>query len=190
MSKFLAALTLLILTAAPVAHAWDFDYQPDRPSRPGQGPSRPGQGPGYPGQPGYPEYPDRPGQPGRPGQGPVWPAPRPPAQSIQYINVGSFRVQKILETTNTVRVNHPNVKVVRLIARNNDVEVIQARAQMEDGREIYMDGITGGLGRDRGYNYTFEGPRGLRIRSITVTAVTRSLTGSRADLEVSVGVYQ
>ncbi len=174
MSKFLAALTLLIVSVAPVAHAWDFEYNPGRPTQP----SRPGQGP------------DRPGQPGRPGQGPIWPAPRPPAQSIVYQTVGTFRVQKILETTNTVRVNHPNVKVVRLIARNNDVEVIQARAQLEDGREIYMDGITGGLGRDRGFNYTFEGPRGIRIRSITVTAVTRSLTGSRAVLEVSVGVYQ
>lgn len=188
MSKFLAALTLLILSVAPVAQAWDFDYNPGRPgqpSRPGQGPGRPGDGPGRPGQ-----GPDRPGQPGRPGQGPGWPAPRPPAQSLQYQTVGTFRVQKILETTNTVRVNHPNVKVIRLIARNNDVEVIEARAQLDNGREIYMDGITGGLGRDRGYSYTLSGPYGERIRSITVRAVTRSLTGSRADLEVSVGVYQ
>lgn len=171
MSKFLAALTLLIVSVAPIAHAWDFDYNPGRPGQP----SRPGQGP------------DR---PGRPGQGPGFPAPRPPAQSIQYQTVGSFRVQKIIETTNTVRVNHPNVKVIRLVARNNDVEVIEARAQLDDGREIYMDGITGGLGRDRGYSYTLNGPYGQRIRSITVRAVTRSLTGSRADVEVSVGVFQ
>ena len=132
--------------------------------------------------------PGRPNHPTRPGQGSSWPAPRPPA--ILFQTLGTFRVQKIIETTNNVRVNHPNVKVVRLIARNNDVEIIQARAQMEDGREIYMDSITGGLRRDRSFNYTFPGTYGLRIRSITITAVSRSLIGSRAELEVSVGVFQ
>lgn len=174
MSKFLALVTLLIVSVAPSVHAWDFEYQPDRPDRP----SRPGQGPGRPGQ-----------GPGRPGQGPIWPE-RPPVQQIVFQVVDKFQVQKVIETTNTIRVNHPNVKALRLIARGNSVEIIEARALLDNGREVYMDGITGGLGRDRGFTYTFDGPRGQRVRSITLRAVTRNLVGSRADLEVAVGVFQ
>lgn len=157
MTKFLALLTLLIVTTAPAVHAWDFEYQPDRPSRPGQGPDRPG---------------------------------RPPVQQVVFQVVDKFQVQKIIETSNTIRVNHPNVKAVRLIARGNSVEIVEARALLDNGREVFMDGITGGLGRDRGFTYTFDGLRGQRVRSITVRAVTRNLVGSRADLEVAVGVFQ
>lgn len=106
---------------------------------------------------------------------------------IEFQIMGSFRVQKILETTNTVRINHPNVKAVRFIARDNSVEIIEARLLLENGREVFMDGVTGGLGQDRGVTYTLDSRRGERVRSITVRAVTRDLVGSRATLDIAVG---
>lgn len=103
-----------------------------------------------------------------------------------FETVGTFVVQKLLETTNVVRVNSTNVRFVRLMARNNGVEITEARVLLDNGREIYMDGITGGLRQDRAITYTLSTMRGVRVRSITIRAITRNLIGSRATLEVSV----
>ena len=132
------------------------------------------------------DRPGRPGdnRPGRPGDH------RPPQERVVYNTVGTFRVHKLLETTNTVRVNQPNVRVVRFTALSNNVEVIQARLLLKNGREIFLDGMTGGLGADRTVTYTLNGEDGKRVQSITVRAVTRGLIGSRASLQVSVGVVQ
>lgn len=123
-------------------------------------------------------------RPGRPGDN------RPPVQRIVYQTLETFRVQKLVETTNTVRVNHPNVKVVQFTAIDNDVEIVEARLLLDNGREVYMDGATGGLGRNRTINYTLDGPWGERVQSILIRAVSRSLIGSRPSLQVTVGVLQ
>lgn len=115
---------------------------------------------------------------------------RPPVGRVTFQVVDNFRVHKFIETTNVTRVNLPNVMAIKLVARNNEVEVIEARVQLEDGREIFLDGVTGGLRQDRAVGYTFDIRRGLRIRSITLRAITRNLIGSRGELEVSVGTFR
>lgn len=132
-------------------------------------------------------WPQRPGE-GRPGDGRPGPS-RPPAQRVVFQTVDSFRVEKLVETTNTLRVNAPNVKQIRFVAKENSVEIIEARLLLDNGREVYMDGMTGGLGRDRSITYTLNG-YGERVRSITVRAVSRGLIGSRPSLQVDVGILQ
>lgn len=115
---------------------------------------------------------------------------RPPVERIIYQRVDGFQVQKFLETTNTLPVNVPNVKTIQLLALNNDVEITEARVLLDDGREVYMDGITGALRRNRNIIYTLNGYMGERVRSITIRALSRNLIGSRASLDVSVGVLR
>jgi hypothetical protein len=131
--------------------------------------------------------PGRPGRPGRPGDDRPGPG-RPPIQRVEYVVLQTFRVEKLIETTTNIRVNMPNVKTIQFAAKSNSVEIVEARAQLDNGREIYMDGITGGLRDGRSVIYTLD--RSERVRSITVRAVTSGLIGSRADLEVSVGVLR
>lgn len=150
--------------------------------RPGDG--RPGDGRPGDGRPGD----NRPGQ-GRPGDGRPGDN-RPGNGRVVYQVVDTFQVQKLIERSNTTRVNLPNVRVIQLTALDNDVEIIEARVLLEDGREVFMDGLTGGLKENRSVAYTLDNNRGVRIRSITVRAVTRGLTGSRADLQITVGVLQ
>lgn len=138
------------------------------------------QGPGN-GRPGD----NRPGD--RPGNN--WPGNRPVPGRVVYQTLESFRVEKFIEKTNTTRVNLPNVKAIQLTARNNDVEIIEARFELENGREIYMDGLTGGLKENRSVIYTLDG-YGTRVRSIIIRGVTKGLTGSRGEIEVSVGLQQ
>ncbi len=115
---------------------------------------------------------------------------RPPVERIIYQRVDAFQVQKFIETTNTLRVNVPNVKTIQFMALNNDVEITEARLLLDDGREVFMDGVTGALSRNRNIIYTLTGHIGERVRSITIRALSRNLIGSRASLDVSVGVLQ
>ena len=137
----------------------------DRPERPG------------PNYPGGNDRPDRPGQ-------------ERPGQRVVYKSVDSYRIQKLIETTNTSRVNAPYVKQVLFTARDNAIEITEARLLLDNGREVYMDGVTGGLRQGRTVAYTLDGRWGDRVRSITIRAVSRSLVGARPTLDVSVGVFQ
>ncbi|MBC7711914.1 MAG: hypothetical protein H7177_01145 [Rhizobacter sp.] len=129
---------------------------------------------------------------GRPGDNnrPQRPGPQRPGQRVVFQTVDTYRVQKVIETTNTTRVNAPNVKQVMFTAQDNSVEIVEARLLLDNGREVFMDGMTGGLGQNRSITYTLDGPWGERVQSITVRAVSRSLLGSRPSLQVSVGVFQ
>jgi hypothetical protein len=115
---------------------------------------------------------------------------RPPSRRIIFQRINAFQVQKLLETTTTLNINLPYVKVIQLIAQNNDVEITEARLLLDDGREIFMDGVTGGLNRNRVINYTLNGVWGERVRSITIRGLTSNLIGSRANIEVSAGIIQ
>lgn len=174
MSKILSVFFALVLSTQ-IASAQDFEFNPDRPSRP----NRPNRPEDRPDRPNRPE--DRPGRPGN---------ERPPVGRVVFRQVDSFRVHKIIETTKTIRVNLNYVKAIKIKALNNSVELIEARALLDNGREVYMDSITGGIRDGREVIYTFGAARGQGVRSITIRAVTRSLTGSRADIEVSAGVLQ
>lgn len=160
MSKFFIMCSLLVLASLPTFSTAEAGWRPDRPGRPGDN------------------------RPGRPGEN------RPPVNRVVFVTLDTFRVQKFIETTNTIRVNHPNVVAVKFAALSNDVEIVEARLLLENGREVFMDGVTGGLRENRSVTYTLNGPWGERVRSITVRAMTRGLIGSRADLQVSVGVFQ
>lgn len=173
MSKIFIMCSLLILSSiTQVAFA---DREDRRPGRPGDDrPTRPGR----PGD-------DRPGRPGRPGDDRPGPG-RPPVQRVVYQVVDSFQVQKFIEITNTIRVNRPYVKAIKLTANKNSVEIIEARLLLDNGREIFMDGMTGNLSKDRSIIFNLGGFYGENVRSITLRS-TSNLFGSRAELEVAVG---
>lgn len=82
-------------------------------------------------------------------------------QRVVYKTVDSYTVQKFYETSRTSRVNARNVKHIALTARENNIEIVEARVLLENGREIYMDGITGGLRANRTINYTLNNRNGM-----------------------------
>ena len=113
---------------------------------------------------------------------------RPGDRGIGYKTIANYRVPKLFETTNTIRLNSPHVRSVRLTARNNSVEIVEARLLLSNGREVYMDGLTGEIRRDRSETFTVRGngPFGERVSAITIRSVSRNLIGSRANVEVAI----
>ena len=159
MSKFLIILSVLVFSSMNLTMAQDHIGF----DLPGDRPQRP-------------QQPDRPNRPDRPGQ------------RVVFHKVDSYRVQKFIETTHTSRINSPNVKLISFTALENSIEIVEARLLLENGREIYLDGMTGGLRTNNTVNYSLNSRYGERVRSITVTAVARNLIGSRPTLQISVGI--
>ncbi len=127
------------------------------------------------GRPGDDRRPQRPQQPGRQGQ------------RVVFQTVDTYRVQKFIEISRTSRVNVANVKQIAFTALENNIEIVEARLLLDNGREIYLDGMTGGLRANSTANYTLNSRWGERVHSITVRAVARNLIGSRPTLEIAVG---
>lgn len=106
---------------------------------------------------------------------------------ITYQSVDKFRLEKFIETTKTIRLNSL-VKAIRFIAHSNYLQVLEVRARLTDGREIYLDGLNERIKKGGSITTTLDTRRGVRIVSVFVRAISPNLIGSRADLEVQTGL--
>ncbi len=113
-----------------------------------------------------------------------------PKARVVFRVLETFKVQKLVETTENINVRADRVYAIRISADRSDVEVVEARALLENGREIYMDQLTGNLREGRAKTHVFGALRGRRVEKITIRAVSRSLIGSRGELSVAVGVIR
>jgi hypothetical protein len=113
-----------------------------------------------------------------------------PKARVLFTVLEVFKVQKFIETTETINVRVDRVNAIRVSASRNDVEIIEARALLENGNEVYMDRLTGELGEDRSKTHVFPAIRGRRVERIVIRATSRQLIGSRGELAVSVGVIR
>lgn len=130
----------------------------------------------------YRPTPPRPGP--RPGPNPF---PAPGAQ-LQFQNQGEFRLEKFIESSKNFNLRTNNVKVVQIQPRKNDANISQARAILSDGREVFLDSLTGYIREGRTAQFTFPAFNGVSVQSLYISGTTSGLIGSRAELKVEIGV--
>lgn len=112
---------------------------------------------------------------------------RPPMGQLSYKTVSTFKLQKFLEVTKNIEINSL-VKAINLNALKNDVQVIEARALLNNGSEVYLDELSERIKKGKNLSHRFESLPGLKVKSLFIRAVSPNLLGSRADLEVQTGL--
>jgi hypothetical protein len=105
---------------------------------------------------------------------------------VNYTTIGKFRVEKFFETQKTIQVNNI-AKTIRLIPLDNEVQILEARVLLNNGEEIYLDRLVQRIDKGRSLTQVLNGRFGVRVRSVTIRAVSPNLFGTRTDLEVQAG---
>lgn len=113
-----------------------------------------------------------------------------PPRRMQSHDLGNTRFQKIIETSEVVRINNPRVKTIQFTAQRNMIEVIEARAILNNGDEIFLDGLTGFYRQDSSKKLELEAFNGENIRSLVIRAISPNLFGSRGEVNVTIGSFQ
>jgi hypothetical protein len=159
----------------------------------GGGPLVPGNGNGHgpgsgnnggnPYEPG-PQYPNNPYEPGYP----TYPGYNVygPARTYSWLDMGTTKVDKAINQTIRFRVNSRLVNEVLLRSTQNDTQIIRAYARLSDGSTT---NITTGLVR-QGYDarVRLHSQYSVRVESIEIVATSQGLFGSRARLQVWLGL--
>jgi hypothetical protein len=113
----------------------------------------------------------------------------PPPRRLQEHELGQYRFNKLIETQEVVRVDKSSVKEIVFEAKRNMVDIIEVRAILQNGSEIFLDGLTGFYREDAKKVQRFNNPNGERIRTLIVTGVTANLFNSRGEVKVSISSF-
>ena len=114
--------------------------------------------------------------------------PLPPnALNIQGLPaqvVKTFKVDKIVGSSKTIHLN-THTKGIKLIGEKGKVRVNKVTLNMHSGQKIILDEIDGTLKKHRAKGVIL--PRNLirNVRSITVTATSSNLFGSRGKMSIA-----
>lgn len=113
----------------------------------------------------------------------------PPPRTLRNHDLGQYRFQKFIETQEVVRVDKSMVKEIIFEAKKNIVEAIEVRALLQNGSELYLDGLTGFYTKDGKKVQRFSNPNGERIRSLVIRGVTPNPFNSRGEIKVNVSSF-
>ncbi len=155
-------------------------------------------GPGYltPGNSGI--Y--RPGRPGRPGppSRPNYPPPPPPfyngdvgpQQTLRWQDNGVTTIPKFLSQAVTVYVGGQLTNEVLVRALNNQLQIDSALAYLQDGQVVDLRNLTGTIREGQEVRSLVDYRFSLRVSRIEIRATSSNLIGSRAQMQVIVGLAQ
>jgi hypothetical protein len=110
-----------------------------------------------------------------------------PPRRLEVQDFGNFRYHKFLETVEIVRLNDRSVKSIELQALRNSVHIVEVKATLYNGDELFLDELTGFLSRDSKRKTDFHSFNGEEIRSLSIRATSPNPFGSRGELNVKVG---
>ncbi len=151
--------------------------------------------PGRPGRPGPPMPPPR-RPPG--GGGGHYPPPPPPAYggdvgpqyTVRWQDNGVTRLSKIINETINVYIGGALTNEVLVRAIDNRVSIESVLAYLQDGRVVDLRNLTGTLREGQELRSLVDYRYSLRISRIEIRASSENLIGSRAQLQVMVGLAQ
>ena len=185
--KFLTPLIFLFVGLAASAQYGELDpaRQAERDAVYGPGYLTPGNSDVY-----RPGRPDRPGRPMPPPPPPYYNGDLGPQQTVRWQDNGATRLPKLISQTVTVYVGGQLTNEVLVRAFDNHVQIESAVAYLQDGRVVDLRNLTGTVREGQELrsllNYRFS----LRVNRIEIRAVSSNLIGSRAQLQVIVGLAQ
>jgi hypothetical protein len=113
----------------------------------------------------------------------------PPPRQLQEHELGQFRFNKFIETQEIVRVNKASVKEIVFEAKRNMVEVIEVRALLQNGDELFLDGLTGFYRENGKKVQRFSNVNGERIRSLVIRGVSPNPFNSRGEIKVNISSF-
>lgn len=143
----------------------------------------PGSGHHNPYEPGYPSNPYEPGYPSHPGYGDYG-----PARTYRWLDMGTTKIDKFANETIRLRVGNRLVNEVLLRSTSADTQIIRAYARLSNGRTT---NITTGLVREgRDVRVRLDYQYSVRVESIELVATSQNLIGSRARLQIWLGLAE
>jgi hypothetical protein len=96
-----------------------------------------------------------------------------------------FKASKIVGSSKTIR-PHGRVLGIELVGTKRKVHVDKVVIKFQDGQVVIIDELNGKLKDGRSKVFTLKGALAKPVRSITVSAATNSLFGSRGRLAVNI----
>jgi len=145
-----------------------------------------GHGPGSgnnPYEPGYPSNPYEPGYPSYPDYSDYG-----PARTYRWLDMGTTKVEKFSNETIRLHVGHRLVNEVLLRSSHADTQIIRAYARLSNGRTT---NITTGIVRDgQEVRVRLDYQYSVRVESIELVATSQNLIGSRARLQIFLGLAE
>ena len=187
---FMKSLFLAIMLIAGLAQAQlvpgngDGHGRPGRPSRPSH--PQPAPYPGNPYEPGYPSYPNNPYEPGYPSY-PGY-SDYGPAYTYRWLDMGTSKVDKFMSETIRINAHDRLVNEVLLRSSNADVQIIRAYARLSNGRTTNI--ATGVVREGRDVRVRLDYQYSVRVDSIEIEATSPNVIGSRARLQIWLGLAE
>lgn len=139
-----------------------------RPNRPGHGGHNLQPSPFYPSYPGYSDY--------------------GPARTYRWVDQGENRIDKFITETVRVRANDRLVNEILFRAKNADVQIVRAYARLSNGRITNISTGTIRQGRDARVRLDYQ--YSLRVDEIIIEATSPNVIGSRARLQIYLGLAE
>lgn len=124
--------------------------------------------PSYPSHPGYGDY--------------------GPAYTYRWLDMGTTKVEKFANETIRLHVGHRLVNEVLLRSSQADTQIIRAYARLSNGRTT---NITTGIVREgQEVRVRLDYQYSVRVESIELVATSQNLIGSRARLQIFLGLAE
>lgn len=191
--KLLTPLLLLLVSFSAIAQLPPLDpaRQAERDAVYG-----PAYGPGYltPGN-GDVYRPDRPGRPlppGRPGRPlpPYYGGDYGPQQTVRWLDQGVNRLPKLISDTQTIYLGGQLVNEVLVRALDNNVQIESMLAYLQNGQVIDLRQLTGTFRQGQEARGLVDYRFSLRIERLVIQATSPNLFGSRASMQVIIGLAE
>lgn len=110
--------------------------------------------------------------------------PTPP-RPLNTHQIGQARFHKLIETQESFTINKTMVKSFEFKAERNMLEIIEVRALLHNGSELFLDDLTGFYSEGQARTTHFPALRGEAIKKLIVRAVSPNLFNARGELHVS-----
>lgn len=133
---------------------------------------------------------------GHPGRGPIAPPPSydrwdhtyGPSRTVAWKDLGKETIPKFIGAKLSLRVRGDYVNEILFKAEDNDVEILEAFAELSNGQMINLQHMRGRVREKRDERFYVDRYYSLRMEKLHLTVVSPSLSGSRGELRVLIGV--
>lgn len=111
-----------------------------------------------------------------------------PPRTARWVAAGNFRLPKLLEQEIVINVDGNYVNEIYFSALKNSVRIISVEMHLPNGEVLQLNRVQGTLGENQQVRFRVNRNYSLRSRQIVIRAGSPNLVGSRAELQVQLGL--